>query len=177
MNAIQSKKIHQLFTLKHEIFYDFRGENYEAFNQTEFSDFCIKSNLPEIQFVVDSFSFSRKNTLRGFHGDWKTWKILQCLQGSIQLVIIDMRLDSPTKNQTETFYLNDKNRAQILVPAGCVNAHLCLSDTCIFGYKLSNQYVKQEDQLHVFWNEPVYNIYWPIKNPIISERDTSPFLE
>ena len=87
-------------------------------------------------------------------------------------MVIDLRKDSKTYKKVESFQLNDKNRKQVIVPAGCVNAHLCISDTCIFSYKLSNSYVKQEDQYHIMWNDPEYNVFWPVNNnPILSARD------
>ena len=59
----------------------------------------------------------------------------------------------------------------MLVPAGCVNAHLVTSDECLFHYKLTKSYVPIEKQIHVKWNDPTYNIFWPINDPILSKRD------
>ena len=125
----------------------------------------------KLEFVVDSFSFSRKDVLRGFHGDTKAWKLVQCIQGSIFLVVIDTRKDSQTYNKVETFVLDDKDRKQVLIPRGCVNAHLCLTETCIFFYKLTHGYVRPEDQITLKWNDPKYKISWPVANPILSLRD------
>ena len=167
----ESEKIKDLMVIAPDVFYDFRGENCETFNK-EFYDKLLQSHsIFDVNFIVDSFSFSRKNTLRGFHGDTKTWKIIQCILGDIYFVVIDFRPQSPTLNHYEIFNLNDKNRHQVLIPAGCVNAHLCISDTCIFNYKLSNSYTEQKDQISIKWNDPFYNIYWPISNPILSKRD------
>ena len=172
MNITQSQKIDKLLTIEPDVFYDFRGENVETFYQDEYDRIFNEFGLPKTTFIVDSFSFSQQTVLRGFHGDAKTWKILQCLHGIIQLVVIDLRKDSKTYTKVESFQLNDKNRKQVIVPAGCVNAHLCISDTCIFSYKLSNSYVKQEDQYHIMWNDPEYNVFWPVNNnPILSARD------
>ena len=144
----------------------------EAFSQEEYWKIFELYRVPKLQFVVDSFSVSRKDTLRGFHGDFVTWKLIQCLQGTIQLVVIDVKPESPTYKKVETFHLNDKNRKQVVIPPGCVNAHLCISETCIFNYKLANQFTKQEQQLHVKWNDPEYKVYWPVANPILSQRDS-----
>lgn len=168
-------KINDLFVLKPEVFYDFRGENFESFQdefyQKEFSTSALwKAESPK--FIIDSYSKSKKNTLRGFHGDNKTWKLIQCLVGSIYLVVIDTRKNSPTVGVHQGFHLNDKERTQILVPKGCVNAHLCLSDDCLFQYKLTSEYVSQDDQIHVKWNDPQYNVFWPVLSPTLSKRDS-----
>ena len=168
----KSNKIQDLLVISSDIYYDFRGENCELFNKKDYKKILDDNNIHEIDFVVDSFSFSKKDVLRGFHGDTKTWKLIECLQGEIYFVVLDLRNKSKTYGNHEIFHLNDKNRLQVLVPAGCVNAHLCISNTCIFHYKLSELYTKQEDQMNVKWNDPRHEIYWPISNPILSERDS-----
>jgi len=169
----KSKNIKDLLVIQPEIFYDYRGENTETFNKEDWKRILKENGIKEFEFVVDSVSVSKENTLRGFHGDTIIWKLIQCLKGAIYFVVIDVRKDSPTFNNYETFNLNDKNRWQVLIPAGCVNAHLCISDLCIFHYKQSHCYVKQSDQIHIRWNDPTFNIFWPISDPILSERDSN----
>jgi dTDP-4-dehydrorhamnose 3,5-epimerase len=167
-------KIKDLFLVQPESFYDFRGENFEGYNEKSYQDIFsasenwVKNNN---KFIVDSFSKSRKNVLRGFHGDIHTWKLIECLKGSIYFAVIDLRNDSETFGIHQTFTLTEHNKYQILVPSGCVNAHLCLTDECLFHYKFTHQYVNQEDQIHIKWNDPKYNVFWPIKNPVLSFRD------
>jgi dTDP-4-dehydrorhamnose 3,5-epimerase len=69
--------------------------------------------------------------------------------------------------------VNENNRWQILVPAGCANGHLCLSERCIFSYKQSELYTGADKQFTVRWNDPKAGIWWPIKDPLLSERDSS----
>ena len=83
-----------------------------------------------------------------------------------------MREDSPTYLQHQTFTISDKNRKQILVPSGCANGHLCMSDECIFSYKQTTYYEGQGAQFTIKWDDERFNIYWPIKNPILSIRDS-----
>ena len=167
-------KINDLFLVQPESYYDFRGENFEGYNEKSHQDIFsasenwVKNNN---KFIVDSFSKSRKNVLRGFHGDIHTWKLVECLKGSIYFAVIDLRNDSETFGTHQTFTLTEHNKYQILVPSGCVNAHLCLTDECLFHYKFTHQYVNQEDLIHIKWNDPKYNVFWPIKNPVLSFRD------
>lgn len=168
-----NKTIKDLLVFEPGVFCDFRGENMESFNSSYYEKIGkhISEFKNETRFTVDSFSFSTKNVLRGFHGDTKCWKLIQCFKGSIHFVVLDTRKDSPTYGKHAAFNLNDKKRLQVLVPRGCVNAHLCLSDDCIFSYKLTDGYVSPEEQIHVKWNDPSFNIFWPISNPITSLRD------
>ena len=62
----------------------------------------------------------------------------------------------------------------MLIPKGCGNAFLTLSDLSIYGYALrySGGYPDVEDQETVKWDDPKLNIKWPIEDPILSRRDT-----
>ena len=46
-----------------------------------------------------------------------------------------------------------------------------MSEDCVFHYKLTKSYIPIENQIHVKWNNPDFNVYWPIKTPILSKRD------
>ena len=69
---------------------------------------------------------------------------------------------------------NDKENIQILVPPKYANGHLCLSEDCLFHYKLSYRgtYVDVKDQKVLKWNDKRLKINWPKKtNLITSIRD------
>jgi dTDP-4-dehydrorhamnose 3,5-epimerase len=156
-----SFKIKGLKHYEYSYFSDGRGINAEGW-RTEYEKL--------LTWPVESASVSKKDVLRGFHGDADNHKLIQCVYGQIQFFVIDTRKDSPTFGNIAEFYLNAL-KDHILVPAGCVNAHLCLSDYCAFTYKLSQGYVNPEKQIHVKWNDPTYNIPWRNKEPILSKRD------
>ena len=101
-------------------------------------------------FVADKISISRFGVLRGFHGDSYTTKMISCLHGQFQLAVADLRKGSSTYG---------------------INAHLSLSDKCLFYYKWSEHYRGPEAQVTVAWNDPDLNIDWAVQNPTLSERD------
>lgn len=175
MQITESKRIPGLKIIQPSVFYDYRGEYIETFNEARYS-FTDLHGRP-IRFVEDDVSVSRRHVLRGLHGDEKTWKLIQCLLGEIYVVVVDMRSDSPAYLRWEAFTLNEKNRTQLLIPAGCANGHLCLSERCLFSYKQSEYYSGAENQFTVKWDDPKLDIWWPIRNPILSRRDaTAAFL-
>lgn len=149
--------------IKPNVHEDYRGTNFELYNASNYYQIPNK-------FVVDSISTSRKHVLRGIHGDHRTTKLISCLYGTIYFVVLDRRGESKTFNQWQAFTLSDKNKHQVLVPPGFGNAHLVMSDECVFSYKL-DAYYERESQFTLKWNDDQFNIYWPIKNPILSERD------
>mgnify|MGYP001608185639 CR=1 FL=1 len=171
-----SKIISDLRIISLQVFHDFRGDYVETFNldKYDFRDNAGKT----IVFVEDDISVSQKSVLRGLHGDPKTWKLVQCLFGKFFYVVADMRRGSPSYLKWESFTLSDADRKQILVPAGCANGHLVLSEQCIFAYKQSQYYAEKKDQFVVRWDDPKLNISWPEKKPILSERDSkAPFIQ
>ncbi|GAB4236432.1 MAG: dTDP-4-dehydrorhamnose 3,5-epimerase [Acidobacteriota bacterium] len=175
MQISESKLIPDLKIIQPPVFYDYRGEYIETFNEARYT-FSDRQGKP-IRFVEDDVSVSRRNVLRGLHGDDRTWKLIQCLLGEIYVVVVDMRSDSPAYLRWEAFDLNEKNRTQLLIPAGCASGYLCLAQRNIVSYKQSALYQGAEKQMSVRWDDPKLDIWWPIRNPILSRRDaTAPFL-
>jgi dTDP-4-dehydrorhamnose 3,5-epimerase len=162
-----SKILPEVAIIQPSIFYDYRGEYVETWNQEHYKAF----NFGKIEFKQDDISTSVKHTLRGLHGDFETWKLVQCLYGSLLQVVVDMRPDSENYLKHDMFPINDKNRNQILVPPGFANGHLVISDFGIFSYKQSTLYKGAGAQFTVRWNDSKVNIAWPIENPILSSRD------
>ena len=147
------------------VYTDFRGDLWTIW----------KSGSDEIDLPYnhDKVSTSRKNVLRGIHGDFKSSKLVTCLYGEIYFVTVDNRPSSPTYLQWDWEILNDKNRKQVLLSPGIANAFLVLSEQSVFHYKWSykGEYPDVEDQFTIKWNDPKINIYWPIDNPILQQRD------
>jgi dTDP-4-dehydrorhamnose 3,5-epimerase len=167
MKFKHSEKLPEVVIIQPDVFYDYRGEYIETWNKENYKIF----NNGEIEFKQDDISTSVKHTLRGLHGDFVTWKLVQCLYGSLLQVVVDMRPDSKTYLKYDMFSINDKNRNQILIPPGFANGHLVMSDFGIFSYKQSTLYQGQGAQFTVRWDDPKINITWPIENPILSLRD------
>lgn len=130
-------------------------------------------NKIKLNFNHDKFSISKKNVLRGLHGDKKTFKLVTCVYGEVLLIVIDYRKKSKNFLNYKKFKLSHKNRIQVLIPPNFLNGFLCLSKECVFHYKLSykGKYIDAKDQISAKWNDPKINIKWPIKKPILSKRD------
>ena len=132
-----------------------------------------KSSLKNINFKHDKFSLSKKNVLRGLHGDSKTWKLISCPYGKFLLVVVNYEKNTKNFLKWNSWVISHDNGLQILIPPNYANGHLCLSEKCLFHYKLSyvGPYADVSKQFSLRWNEPKLNINWGIKNPILSYRD------
>jgi dTDP-4-dehydrorhamnose 3,5-epimerase len=147
------------------IFEDFRGSYIEMYNEKLYTEAGVR-----VKFIQDDISISTKHVLRGIHGDSETWKLISCLYGKFYLVVINRDEASPQFRKWESFVLSDRNSLQVLIPPKFGNGHLVLSDLAIFHYKQSTYY-NRASQFTLLWNDPQLNIWWPVKNPLLSSRD------
>ena len=166
LNITQTKLQGVLLIKPPTIFEDFRGSYIELYNEEIYKNAGIL-----VDFKQDDISTSKKNVLRGIHGDPNTWKLISCLFGRFYLVVVDCNKDSRQFLEWESFELSDVNREQVLIPPGFGNGHLVLSDTAIFHYKQSTYY-DRGSQFTYLWDDPELNISWPTNNPILSVRDS-----
>jgi len=86
-------------------------------------------------------------------------------------VVVNNDPNSDQYKQSVSLTLSDKNRQQVLIPPKYGNGHLVLTKQAIFHYKQNTEY-NREGQFTIKWNDPEYNFWWPIKDPITSIRDS-----
>ena len=158
-----------VWIIKPSIAEDNRGNIWTSFLKDE-----IEKILPDdLYFKHDKFSKSKKSVLRGIHGDDKSWKLGTCVHGAIHQVVIDCRKESDTYTKYETFEINGDNQISILIPPRFGNAYFVRSKNTVYHYKLAydGDYIDADEQFSYKWNEPLFNINWPIDEPILSIRD------
>lgn len=151
------------------VYREYRGEIFTTFHS---KDHPVTKLMPDDVNIHGRFSKSYEGVLRGLHYDNKTWKLVQALVGDIYLVVLDVREDSTTYGKWESYIISEKTRDQVLVPPGFANGHFALTD-CVFHYNLFYQgdYVDENKQGVIRWNDPRFNIEWPSDKPILQARD------
>lgn len=163
--VVEQTTLPGVLLIKPHIFEDFRGAYVETYNEVEYSDHGIRQ-----KFVQDDISTSTRGVLRGLHGDAKTWKLISCMLGRLYFVVANCDETSADFGKWQSFILTGNNHYQVLVPPKYGNGHLVLSETAIFHYKQSTYYDPQS-QFSYRFNDPRLNIWWPIKSPLLSQRD------
>lgn len=128
-------------------FYEDRGSIYTIYNKQDFN----------IDFVQDKISKSYQGVIRGFHGDGQTWKLITCLHGDIKLITYNIDTDEKLEYNLSG---DSKESISVLVPPRVLNAHQCLSSSCIFHYKWSHYYTGPENQWSVNYNDQDINPRW-----------------
>ena len=144
---------------------DFRGNYVETYNEEIYRAAGIKDH-----FVQDDFSLSHRHVLRGIHGDAKTVKLISCVYGRIYVIVVNNDPSTAQYRQWQSFTLSDSNRLQVYIPAKFGNSFLVMSEFAIFHYKQTTYY-DRTGQFTIKWNDPSYGFYWPVSDPILSERD------
>lgn len=167
MIEVTKTKLEGVLLIKPHIFRDHRGEYAETYNEELYFQQGIR-----VKFIQDDISVSSKNVLRGIHGDAVTWKLVSCLLGRFYLAVVNCKEHSAAFGQWQSFTLSDADKQQVLVPPGHGVAHLALSDRIIFHYKQSTNY-NPSIQFTYKWDDPRFKIDWPVKDPILSRRDTA----
>ena len=140
-----------------DTFEDNRGEFVETYNHDSYEG-------TDIRFIQDDISHSKRNVLRGIHCDSKTYKLITCIHGKIQFVVVDI-----LNNRHQSFILEPYT--QILVPPGIGCAHLVLSKEAIISYK-QNTYYDVNIQFSYKWDDKSLKIKWLCNKPILSKRDS-----
>ena len=144
---------------------DFRGDYVETYNEELYRAAGITD-----KFVQDDYATSSRHVLRGIHGDAKTVKLISCLYGKIYVIVVNNDPASSQFRKWQSFTLSDRNRLQVYIPAKFGNAYLVMSDTAVFHYK-QNTYYDRPGQFTLKWNDPAFKFWWPVREPILSERD------
>ena len=144
-----------------KVFGDKRGFFLESFQAKRYK------NLAGINmaFVQDNHSRSSKNVLRGLHFQ-KTkpqGKLVRVVSGAVFDVAVDIRKNSKTFGQWESFILSEENKKQLWIPPGFAHGFVVLSETALFSYKCDNYYNKASES-GIIYNDPTLNIDWKLPN-------------
>jgi dTDP-4-dehydrorhamnose 3,5-epimerase len=114
-----------------------------------------------------------KGTLRGMHfqkAPHAEDKMIRCIAGSIHDVILDIRPDSPTFGKWFAAELSADNRRMMYVPKGFAHGYQALTDHSEALYLVTEFYTPTHEA-GIRWNDPRFNIQWPIAEPILSPKD------
>lgn len=121
-----------------------------------------------------SVSFNRRRaTLRGMHyqaAPHEETKLVMCISGRIFDAIVDLRPASKTYLCTYATELSLENHRTLYVPPGVAHGFITLEDNCYVQYQIGGEYAPTAAR-GVRWDDPKFDIAWPIQPAVISERD------
>lgn len=164
-------KIKGVYVITPEPREDSRGYFARIFAREELKE---KGVLFSIVHINRSLS-KDKGVIRGIH--YQRYpkaedKIIQCVQGKIFDVVIDIRKNSKTYGQWVSEILTPDNRKMLLVPKSCAHGFQTLEKNSLVEYFVT-QYYSPSYEKGIRYNDPFFDINWPIKKAIVSEKDGS----
>ena len=151
-----------------KVFIDERGFFMETYQKGEFAKARITG-----EFVQQNHSKSVKGVLRGLHYQKEPYaqaKLVRCIRGEIFDVAVDIRKRSNTFGKYVSAMLSGENKNMLYIPRGFAHGFEVISDEAEVIYSVDNIYSK-ESEAGIIWNDSNIKIKWPIKNPILSEKD------
>jgi len=156
-----------IIIIEPELLQDDRGFFTEMYHQTKFEDAGIKG-----YFVQDNRSRSRQGTIRGLHYQVRKaqGKLVWVLFGEVFDVAVDIRRSSHTFGKWQGTLLSSENKKGIYIPPHFAHGFCVLSKEAEVFYKCTELY-SPEDERTIRWDDPELAIDWPIKTPILSDKD------
>ena len=155
-----------LLVLEPAVHHDERGFFVETYRSDVFGPLRIPP------FVQDNHTQSVGGTIRGLHlqRPGMQGKLIRVIEGEIFDVAIDVRRGSPTFARWVGMNLSATNFKQSYLPPGFAHGFCVVSPIAQVVYKCTELY-NAGTEIGIAWNDPALGIPWPIKDPILSERD------
>ncbi len=147
------------------------GDNRGTFIKNFNYDIFLDNNI-DVNFYESYFSRSHKSVIRGMHYQnppHEISKLIFCSEGEVIDVFLDLRKNSKTFGNFDSIKLSRENGKHVYLPKGIAHGFQVLSDSATIHYLQSGAYIK-ESESGILWDS--FSMNWPIKNPIISNRDS-----
>jgi len=126
------------------------------------------------EWVQMNHSFTKdKGAIRGMHYQLPPFseiKMVRCIAGAVNDVIIDLRKNSPTFLQWFGVELSAQNKKMLYIPEGFAHGFQTLQNDCELIYHHSQFYTPGAEG-GIQFDDPKLNISWPLPVTNISERD------
>lgn len=165
----KERKLKGTYEIKLKPHLDKRG-----FFMRTFDEIIFKEKGHRRKWVQENHSRSeKKGIIRGLHFQLPPFtetKLVRCIKGAILDVFVDLREDSKTFGKWDSIELSEENKKMIIIPRGFAHGFCTLTDVSEVIYKVDNFYTPSSE-LGLLWNDEDINIKWPVKSPILSDKD------
>jgi dTDP-4-dehydrorhamnose 3,5-epimerase len=147
---------------------DARGFFQETYRRSAFA----AAGIPD-EFAQDNLARSTRGVLRGLHYQLPPaaqGKLVGVSSGRIWDVAVDLRRGSPTFARWAGCTLDADAGELLWIPPGFAHGYVALSDVADVTYKVTVEYAPELDR-GIRWDDPGIGIDWPVREPILSEKD------
>ena len=177
MQNIKETSIPGLLLIERPMTRDARGFFREVVRWDELNE-VLKVTCPELvegfRPVQWNHSLSQPGVIRALHAEnWN--KLFYPVTGKMFAAIVDIRLEQPTFGKVETFVIDEEEPKALFLSKGLANSLCVVGDKPLHYMYLVDAYYDGSDVRAVAWDDPDLAIDWPVKEPIISDRDRNNF--
>ncbi|MCI0471009.1 MAG: dTDP-4-dehydrorhamnose 3,5-epimerase family protein [Candidatus Aminicenantes bacterium] len=127
-----------------------------------------------IKFGEDTFCEVRQTSyteaypgvIKAFHWHKKQIDVWFPVRGNMQIVLHDLREESPTKGETQVIFGGEDNPILVLIPTGVAHGYRVLGNTpATLFYHTSEAYdPKDPDEERIPFDDPKIGFDWTTKN-------------
>ncbi|MFX3617789.1 MAG: dTDP-4-dehydrorhamnose 3,5-epimerase family protein [Sporolactobacillus sp.] len=114
------------------------------------------------RFGQASWSKSYPGVIKAFHYHKLQDDLWFFPVGQAQVVLYDLRKDSPTKGETGVFYLGEDNPSLLLIPRGVAHGYRVLGNEPLMIIYFTTQAYRaaDPDEQRIDWNDPEIDFDW-----------------
>lgn len=159
-------KLSGCFEIRSRLFQDHRGRFVKTFHREMFLENGLNS-----RWVEEYYTISGQGVLRGLHFQVPPHdhaKLVYCSSGEVVDAVVDLRQGSPMFGRSDVFCLSAERANMLYIPRGMAHGFCTVSDSATMHYLVESVYVPESDK-GILWDSA--DIVWPVKAPILSERD------
>ncbi len=147
---------------------DARGSFVKVFNNDVYQTHGLEIDLKE-----EYYSISHRGVIRGLHFQTPPkdhLKVVYCIFGKVQDVLLDLLVGSPSYGRVAQFELSATKGNVLYIPRGVAHGFCVTSDSAILIYKTSTVHAPEHDAGILYSS---IDIDWKSESPNISGRDLS----
>lgn len=169
--TISETPLKGLYIVETNAFVDYRGAFARWFCEEELAEVLGKRHIKNVNFSRTV----KKGSIRGMHFQkppHAEMKLVRCIRGRIQDVVVDIRAGSPTFLQHYSVELSAENMKMFAVPEGFAHGFQSLEDDSEIMY-LVTEFYAPESEAGLRFSDPALNIEWPLPVTDISAKDAA----
>ncbi|MCA9217712.1 MAG: dTDP-4-dehydrorhamnose 3,5-epimerase [Planctomycetales bacterium] len=159
------------YVVELEPFHDDRGFFARGWCQNEFEAAGLKSTIRQANISSNKLA----GTMRGMHYQAPPHgetKLVRCVRGALYDVIIDVREGSKTFGQWFGIELTAENDKMLYIPEQFAHGFITLVDNTEVTYLVTEFYTPGSER-GIRYDDPAFNIEWPLEVRVISDKDKS----
>ena len=167
MLNVQSTPLKGLYIIEPETQHDVRGCERNGFHPTEYAAFGLTG-----RFSSDKFIRGFQGCVRGLYIlPTERHMLLTLIRGDLTIVAMDTRPQSRHFGKMHMVDVSDAHNHQVYISGGLTYG-VCVRGECADWNEKFATVMDDSLQEGIYCKDEELNIHWPIKFPLISERDS-----